>query len=113
VLLHGSLEARATHLARAKGITADDALGQLRRKDRKQAEYLKHVYQVDWLDPSLYQLMLNIGSIPDASTAELIVQLAASTYPSSPAGTPRRTSSNGMPVGIEASGRMAPSLSLA
>jgi cytidylate kinase len=113
VLLHGSLEARATQVARAQGITADEALSELRRQDREQAEYLKHAYQVDWLDPSLYQLMLNIDSLPDASAAELIVELAASTYPSSTAGTPRRTSSNGMPVGIEASGRMAPSLSLA
>jgi hypothetical protein len=96
-----------------KGCTAEDALSQLRRIDREQAEYLKHAYQVDWIDPSLYQLMLNIDSIPDASTAELIVQLAASTYPSSPAGAPRRTFSNGVGDGIEASRRMAPSLSLA
>jgi hypothetical protein len=60
------------------------------------------------MDATLYQLVLNTDSIPDAPAAELVVQLATSTHASSSAGTPRKTNSQ-----VEASGRTAPSLSLA
>jgi hypothetical protein len=49
----------------------------LRRQDREQSEYLKHAYQIDWLVPDLYRLMLNTDDLAEDEAANLVVQLAS------------------------------------
>jgi cytidylate kinase len=79
VLLYGSVDRRALRLASQDGLSEEEALSRLRRQDREQSEYLRHVYQVDWLDPDLYQLMLNTDDLADDDAANLVAQLASAS----------------------------------
>lgn len=76
VLLYGDLEIRAAHVARQERIKLDEARSRLRHLDDEQSEFLKHAYQANWLDPSLYRLMVNTDDLSDMEAANLIVQMA-------------------------------------
>jgi cytidylate kinase len=97
VLVYGSAEARAARIASEKGITQTEALTCLRSSDRDQAGFLKHAYRTDWLDPSLYQLMLNTDELTDPAAAEVIARLATKLSDSSEAGRLRRVVANRQP----------------
>lgn len=76
VLIQSAGEARAQRLARQKGTDEEDALASVRRSDREQAGFLKHFYQADWLDPSLYQLMLDPANLTESAAADVVVRVA-------------------------------------
>jgi cytidylate kinase len=50
------------------------AQGRVRTSDRGRTDYLRRYHDVDWLDPTLYHLVINTGHIPVAAAADLIVQ---------------------------------------
>ncbi|HWC30466.1 MAG TPA: cytidylate kinase-like family protein [Dehalococcoidia bacterium] len=79
VLLHGSLGKRASRLASRDSLSEEEARSRLRRKDHEQSEYLKRVYQVDWLAPDLYRLMLNTDDLAEDDAADLIAQVASAS----------------------------------
>ena len=45
----------------------------VRASDRARFDYLRRYHDVDWLDPTLYHLVLNTAGLPAASAIELIV----------------------------------------
>jgi hypothetical protein len=89
-------------------VSEDEALSRLRHLDREQAEYLKHAYQIDWLSPDLYRLILNIDDVSDDDAANLVVQVASASG-ATPGGT-RRPSTF---LQMDPRHRTAPRLSLA
>ena len=50
------------------------AESRVRASDRGRADYLRRYHGVDWLDPTLYHLVINTGRIPVAAAVDLIVQ---------------------------------------
>lgn len=67
---------RIARVAVSRGITAESAKAQIQASDRARKNYLRRFYQVNWEDPSLYDLVINTGRISVATAAESICQMA-------------------------------------
>ena len=55
------------------GLAERDAQQRVRASDRARFDYLRRYHDVDWLDPTLYHLVLNTAGLPAASAVSLIV----------------------------------------
>lgn len=49
------------------------ALNRVRASDRARADYLRRYHGRDWMDPTLYHLVINTGKVPPATAVELII----------------------------------------
>jgi cytidylate kinase len=50
-----------------------EAQNRVRASDHARSDYLRRYYDVDWLDPTLYDLVINTGRVPVATGAQLII----------------------------------------
>lgn len=50
-----------------------DAQNRLRASDRARFDYLRRYHDADWLDPTLYHLVLNADRLPVATATDLII----------------------------------------
>jgi cytidylate kinase len=57
------------------------AESRVRASDRGRADYLRRYHGVDWLDPTLYHLVINTGHIPVAAAVDLIVRAYQTVMP--------------------------------
>jgi cytidylate kinase len=55
------------------GLSERDAQQRVRASDRARFDYVRRYHDVDWLDPTLYHLVLNTASLPAPAAAKLIV----------------------------------------
>jgi len=55
------LEFRIENIIKKKGFSKEDALKYISEKDRAAQEYLYRFYNVDWNDPELYHMVINMG----------------------------------------------------
>ena len=55
------------------GLSERVAQQRLRASDRARFDYLRRYHDVDWLDPTLYHLVLNTAGLPAESAVKLIV----------------------------------------
>ena len=55
------------------GLSERDAQQRLRASDRARFDYVRRYHDVDWLDPTLYHLVLNTASLPAPAAVKLIV----------------------------------------
>ncbi len=55
------LEFRIENIMKKKGFSREDALKYISEKDRAAQEYLCRFYNVDWNDPELYHMVINMG----------------------------------------------------
>jgi cytidylate kinase len=55
------LEFRIENIMKKKGFSKEDALKYISEKDRAAQEYLYRFYNVDWNDPELYHMVINMG----------------------------------------------------
>jgi hypothetical protein len=67
---------RAARVREAQGLTDDGAADWIRDSDSERASRLKFLYQRDWDDPLLYDLVLNTERTDVASAADIIAQTA-------------------------------------
>jgi len=67
-------ERRVFSLAEREGIEQRDDSARLRASDRARMDYLGRYHRVDWLDPSLYNVVINTFKISSPLAAELIVR---------------------------------------
>jgi len=63
------IELRLTRLMALERIPEDAAVNRLTASDKRRATYLKENYGVDWLDPTLYDLVINTRTITPESAA--------------------------------------------
>lgn len=54
-------------------IDTREAHNRLRASDRARFDYLRRYHDADWLDPTLYHLVLNTGRVPIPTAVELII----------------------------------------
>lgn len=79
VRLIAPLELR-THLLRERlGMGEDDALAFIHKVDRQREQWTRFLYGVDWLDPHLYDLCVNLRTLDIADAVQLV--LCASRAP--------------------------------
>jgi cytidylate kinase len=55
------------------GLSERDAQQRVRSSDRARFDYIRRYHDVDWLDPTLYHLVLNTASLPAPAAAKLMV----------------------------------------
>jgi cytidylate kinase len=67
------IDHRAAVLARREGIAPEEASKTVRASDRTRRDYLRKYHRVDWLDPTLYDLVINTRKIPASLAAAMIV----------------------------------------
>jgi cytidylate kinase len=53
------------------------AQSRVRASDRARADYLRRYHGVDWLDPTLYHLVINTAALPIGAAVDLIIAAAA------------------------------------
>ena len=68
-------EARLARLMGQQAISEGAALERLLTSDRKRASYMKRNYGVDWLDPNLYDVLINTAKITHETAVSCIAQL--------------------------------------
>jgi hypothetical protein len=73
VLIVAPLGSRVEKLMRVEGITRQEATKRLVASDQARAEYLRRYHSVNWLDPHLYDLVINTGRTSIQTAIQLVV----------------------------------------
>jgi cytidylate kinase len=79
VRLIAPLELRTRLLKERLGMGEDEALGYIHKVDRQREQWTRFLYGVDWLDPHLYDLCVNLRTLDLSDAVELV--LCASRAP--------------------------------
>jgi cytidylate kinase len=64
---------RVEEIIARHGLSRRDAQNRVRASDRARFDYLRRYHNADWLDPTLYHLVLNADRLPVATAIDLIV----------------------------------------
>jgi CMP/dCMP kinase len=75
------LPQRIERVAQQRAVSWQAAQAQVEATDRARQTYVQHHHQVDWNDPTLYDLVLNLGRITVEHAAALICLAQASVRP--------------------------------
>ena len=67
---------RVETLVEREGIERGEATAKLRASDQARRDYVRRYHRVDWLDPTLYDLVINTAKI----TAPLAIESIVNTY---------------------------------
>lgn len=70
------LEPRIETVVRREGLSRGKAQVRVLNSDRMRQEYLRRYYEVEWLDPCLYDLVINTAHISVEGAIELVVKAA-------------------------------------
>jgi cytidylate kinase len=60
VRLIAPLQYRVRKVMEKQGFSEDEAAKHIEQVDRNRAQWTKHLYNVDWLDPALYDVVINL-----------------------------------------------------
>lgn len=66
-------ETRVYNLIQREGVKWREAAYRVRQADEQRAGYLRRFYNVDWLDSSLYDLVINTDQLPANVAVDLVV----------------------------------------
>ncbi len=69
-------ETRVYNIIQREGVKWREAAHRVRLADEQRAGYMRRFYNADWLDSSLYDLVINTDTIPSSVAAEVIIQAA-------------------------------------
>ena len=72
---------RVAVLAQREGIEEQEASEQVRASDQARRDYMRKYHRVDWLDPYLYDVVVNTHRIPPQLAARLIVDTYQQLWP--------------------------------
>ena len=72
----GKFENRVYNICQREDVKWREAARRLRQADEERAGYMRRFYGVDWLEPGLYDLVLNTDQIPDEAAVNMIVLAA-------------------------------------
>jgi cytidylate kinase len=67
------LDRRARKLAEAQNISLEEAKKIIEKTDEGRVKWTRFLYDVDWRDPSLYDLVINLDAISIESASEIII----------------------------------------
>ncbi len=80
VRLDGSPARRAEHAAAALKLTVQESTQRLAETDRARSLYVKHFYNRDWADPSLYQLMIDSTEFSLDTCVEIVLMATRARF---------------------------------
>lgn len=66
-------EQRVETIMEREGLGRREAITGVKASDQTRREYLRRYHGVEWLDPTLYDLVINTGKIPIPLAVELVV----------------------------------------
>jgi cytidylate kinase len=69
-------ENRVYNVIEREGVKWREAAHRVRQADEQRAGYMRRFYNVDWLDSSLYDLVINTDQIPSDVAVDLLVTAA-------------------------------------
>jgi cytidylate kinase len=85
VRLIAPMEYRIRQLCDKKGMPGEDAYKYIRQVDKQRAEWTRWLYNVDWSDPAIYDIVFNLVAVPLDHIVGLIGQtIALPIYADSP-----------------------------
>jgi cytidylate kinase len=67
-----SLQFRAQKLAKQETLSLEEAIKSIKQSDESRIKWVRFLYDVYWLDPSLYDLIINIEFVTLETACELI-----------------------------------------
>jgi cytidylate kinase len=73
VRLIAPLEHRIDQMCKRKGLSRDEAAAHIARVDRERERWTRFLYGVDWHDPSLYDLVLNLEHLDTEAACSAVV----------------------------------------
>jgi cytidylate kinase len=82
-----TFEARVYNIIQREEVKWREAAYRVRRADEQRAGYMRRFYNVDWLDSSLYDLVINTDRIPASVAVQTIVEAANAVGAAVQAGT--------------------------
>ena len=68
---------RVKNIMKNRGLNKEEALKLIEDTDKAEAEYLQRFYNVDWKDPAIYDMVLNMSKMNLNSAAKLIASVAS------------------------------------
>jgi cytidylate kinase len=80
VLVTGSAERRARQVMQDQNLEEKEALDFIKNSDRQRVDFFKHIYNIEWLDSSHYDMTLNTDDI-DIETAVSMVMTGIESTP--------------------------------
>ncbi len=84
------LARRAQKLAENQKMSFEEATKRIEKMDESRIKWTRFLYNVDWRDPSLYDLVINLDAIPIETACEIIVcVLNQAAFKESPASQAR------------------------
>jgi cytidylate kinase len=86
VQIIASYETRVYNVIQREEVKWREAAYRVRRADEQRAGYMRRFYNVDWLDSSLYDLVINTDRIPADVAVETIIQAAGAVEAATSAG---------------------------
>jgi cytidylate kinase len=78
--MHASSPYRIQRLVDTMKITPETALKMVQNRDNELKGFLDFLFQIDWNDLSLYDLVINVDKLGIDAAAEMIVNLAKTEY---------------------------------
>jgi cytidylate kinase len=77
VLIRGSTEARARRIASSQALTYQDTLAAMDDSDSVRANFFRRAYEIDWLDNSLYDLVVSTDEVEVEVAAQFVAAAAS------------------------------------
>jgi len=78
VYIHATGPSRIDHIMETKGVSREAAEKIIEKNDNQQKGFFRYAFQMDWNDPSLYDLIINTGKLGLEEAVRLIVETAKS-----------------------------------
>jgi cytidylate kinase len=76
VQLIASFETRVYNIIQREGVKWRVAAHRVRKSDEQRSGYMRRFYNVEWLDSSLYDLVINTDHVPPGAATELATRAA-------------------------------------
>jgi cytidylate kinase len=67
------LQSRAEKLMKLENLTFEEAVKSIKQMDEGRVKWVRFLYDVDWLDPSMYDLVVNVGYLSQETACEVIL----------------------------------------
>jgi cytidylate kinase len=78
VLLTGSMEKRVQRVIEEKHVSREVAEQMIRQSDHDKRGFVRYAFDEDWLNPQLYDLLLNVDKLSFDSAAKIVIDAAKS-----------------------------------
>lgn len=69
------LESRARQLARTNSMNIGDAEDEVQRTDNDRRSYIRRMFNVDWDDPTLYDIVINAARTDSDTAVRIVVKI--------------------------------------